>query len=153
MRITQWGEYGVHCCVFLATRQAQGQPAASANDIAESQGIDIQYAQQILQRLRKNNIIESIRGPLGGYKLSRSAQEITLAEILQAAEGDTFEIICETKPLGIERCSDGATCSLRPIWHKLKDHINQFLSNINLQDLIDKNPSSSDCVQIGGHNK
>lgn len=137
MRITQWGEFGVLCSIFIAQSERAGTPRVNANDISTSQGIDQQYTQQILQRLRRGGIIESVRGPQGGYKLTRPAAELTLREILTAAEGDTFEIICESKPIDSERCHRDFPCNLRPIWFRLKDHINDFLSGYTLASLLD----------------
>lgn len=136
MHITQWGEYGVHCAVLIAQRQRAGAEAVRAADIAESQGIPLDYAQQILQRLRKSSVVKSVRGPQGGYLLNREPREITLRDILIAAEGDTFEIICETKPLNQERCSPTGTCNLRPVWYGLRKHVDDFLTRFTLEDLL-----------------
>ncbi len=149
MRITQWGEYGVHLSVYIAQRQAEtGEPVA-ANDIARSQAIASDYAHQILQRLRKGGIIESVRGPLGGYKLTRPPEMITLFDILVAAEGDSFEIICETRPIHSHRCAPNADCSLRDLWQNLKQHIDSFLKNETLRSLADRSVSGQAPIQIG----
>jgi Rrf2 family protein len=154
MRITQWGEYGIHCAAFIAQKQREGLTAVPANDIAAAQNIALDYTQQILQRLRKANIVKSVRGPQGGYQLARDAKDISLQDLLIAAEGDTFEVICETKPLSNERCAAGAHCNLRPLWFALKDHVNTFLTKYNLQQIVDDTLGLPDIqsgvVQIGG---
>lgn len=137
MRITQWGEYGVHCLVFMAIREAAGDQSVTAAEFAEDQGIALDYTQQILQRLRRGGLIQSIRGPQGGYKLARKATEITLKEVLIAAEGATFEVICEVKPVNHERCVAGAPCAVRPLWYALQQHVDTFLNGITLQDVVD----------------
>lgn len=144
MRITQWGELGILFSIFIAERQLAGSKSVSATEIAESQGIDLQYAHQILQRLRNGGILSSSRGPRGGYFLSRPAEEIDLRQILECADGSTLEIICEVKPIDHERCNPAQPCSLRPIWRALKDHINQFLSSKRLSDLV----GSAELLQI-----
>ena len=156
MRITQWGEYGIHCAVYIAQRaqqQGSGNSPVGAADIAASQGIAIDYSQQILQRLRKGGIIESVRGPLGGYRLVKTPEQISIREILVAAEGETFEVICDSKPIGQERCSPGAYCGLREIWNGLKQHIDLFLNDITLAQLVEraKNelPVDQPPVQLG----
>ncbi len=149
MRITQWGEYGVHFSTHIAQREREGTAIVGAAEIAHDQGVDIQYAQQILQRLRRGGIIDSVRGPQGGYKLTRPASEITLLDILVAAEGDTFELICEAKPLGQTRCSAEAFCGLRPIWYDLKDHVNEFLRRYTLEALAAQGASEAP-IQLGG---
>lgn len=106
-----------------------------ASEIARGQGVDLQYAQQILQRLRKGGIIDSVRGPSGGYRLCRPASEITLRDILVATEGETFEIICESRPVNAERCSMSNDCGLRGLWRDLRDHVDIFLRKQTLEDL------------------
>ena len=134
MKITQWGEYGIHCCLLLAREHGNGDGTLSAAEIAGEQHIDMPYAQQIIQRLRKSGIVSSVRGAQGGYRLSRSPDSITLLDILAAEEGDTFQIICNTKPID-ERCESGTPCNLRPVWFRLREHIDSFLSGITLADL------------------
>ncbi len=136
MRITQWGEYGLHCSLQIARREGEGAATIGAAEIADEQGIALEYAQQILQRLRRGSIIESVRGPHGGYKLSRPATEITVGHVLTAAEGDTFEVICDSKPLNTERCHAGNLCNLRVLWHELRDHVNEFMDTRTLHDLL-----------------
>ena len=135
MRITQWGEYGVLLSSYIAKRDHDGASTVGAAEIARAQDIDIQYAQQILQRLRKGGIIRSERGPSGGYRLCRPASEITLLDILVATEGDSFEVICDSKPINSTRCASQSSCGLRGIWYDLKDHMNVFLRKYTLEEL------------------
>ena len=111
----------------------------------------MQYAQQVLHRLRKGAILKSTRGPRGGYELEKLAADTSLGEILNAAEGQTFEVFCETKPLDPVRCDPGNACNLRPIWIQLRDHINEFLDRVTLDDLT-RSPVEQILVQISsGH--
>lgn len=151
MRITQWGEYGVHCLVFIAERHRAGQATVSASEIAAAQDIDPLYAQQILQRLRRTGLIASVRGKQGGYKLGRLEEEITLGDILVAAEGETFTVICDAKPLSSSRCGDDSDCGLRGIWHDLRDHVDQFLSMHTLAELVERAEKRPALVSIGGN--
>ena len=151
MRFTQWGEYGIHCSAFVAKETAGTSGTVGAAEIAEAQGIAIDYVHQILHRLRKGGIVDSVRGPQGGYKLARPADQITLGDVLKASEGDTFEVICESKPIDNERCNTGAWCGLRVIWHDLKEHIDTFFVRYTLKDLIEKyslGTSFSQSVQL-----
>lgn len=147
MRITQWGEYGLLCSMYIAEQTKKGNDTVGAAEIADSLSIALQYTQQILQRLRKGDIIDSVRGPHGGYKLTRPSTDISVANILTAAEGDTFEVICETKPIDSERCGSDTPCSLRNLWVDLKDHINEFLTAKTLEELIA--PQNEQPIQIG----
>lgn len=136
MHITQWAEYGIHCCMVLAERHTKGASSVSASELAENQSIALDYVHQILQRLRKGGLIESLRGPSGGYKLLKKPSELTLFDIISAAEGHTFEVICDNKPINIDRCASDNFCSLRPVWINLREHINVYLKGITLEQLI-----------------
>lgn len=150
MHITQWAEYGIHFALFIAEAEHLGRSPIGAGEIAEAQGIDLQYAQQILQRLRKGGIILSIRGPQGGYRLARSPEKITVRDILLAAEGTTFELMCDAKPISTERCAKDSPCSIRLFWRELRDHIDQFLLSNTLAGLLAQSPRTDQPVQIGG---
>ena len=142
----------MHCSLQLA--ECEGAQTIGAAEIATEQQIALDYAQQILQRLRKGGVIESVRGPHGGYRLARPASQITLGEILHAAEGETFQVICDSKPIDPARCCEGSVCNLRPIWHELRDHVNSFLASRTLQDVIDHpevQAAETTPIQIGAH--
>ena len=150
MRVTKWGECGIVCALHLARNY--GDLAIGAAEIAESQGIDLPYTQQILHRLRKGDVIESVRGPKGGYKLLRPPAQITLKDILYAVEGDTFQIICDHSPLhpesdGPTRCSTRETCGLHGVWQELRNAIDKLLEDRTLEDLI-KAESPQSLVQL-----
>ena len=149
MHITQWGEYGIHCSLYLALRQREGVEAVSAAEIAESQGIALQYAQQILQRLRKGGIIESTRGPSGGYNLLKPAEQISVLDIIDASEGNTFHVICEDKPLSPSRCDSEVPCYLRDLWYGLQKHVNEYLGQHSLADLLERHIIEDKVVQLG----
>lgn len=155
MRVTKWGECGILCALYLAKKF--GEPPVGAAEIAETQGIDLPYTQQILQRLRKGDVIESARGPKGGYKLQRAPKDITLKDILYAAEGDTFQIICEHAPLHPEaqeptRCSTQESCSLHGVWQDLRVAIDKLLEARTLQDLV-MSEKTSRLVQLNPHQR
>lgn len=135
MRITKWGEYGILCSLYLAKQH--GAAPVGAAEIAEAEKIPVQYTQQILQRLRRGNIIESARGPHGGYSLAREPDKITLKQILDATEGDTFQVICHHNPPDTEgRCNPANVCSLRNVWEDLKVSIDAMLSSKTLAHLV-----------------
>jgi Rrf2 family iron-sulfur cluster assembly transcriptional regulator len=133
MRVTKWGEYGILCSLYLARQQHDGPIGAS--EIAEAQQIPIQYTQQILQRLRKGNIIQSVRGPKGGYALTRPPELTTLKEILYAAEGDTFEVLCESQPIYNELC-ESRHCGLKSVWIDLKRAVDHLLDQRTLASIM-----------------
>lgn len=155
MRVTKWGECGILCALYLAKKY--GEPAIGAAEIAETQGLDLPYTQQILQRLRKGELIESLRGPKGGYKLQRAPKEITLKDILYAVEGDTFQIICEHAPIHPQaeeptRCSTQESCSLHGVWQELRVAIDKLLEERTLEDLV-RSENAAELVQLTTHHK
>lgn len=137
MRITKWGEYAILFCIYLAKRE-KDMPPAGATEIGAAYNIPTQYAQQILHRLRKGGLIKSIRGPHGGFKLSKSPTETNLKEILYASEGTTFEVICDNAR-SKESCSRmGSSCSLKYVWRDLKNSVDLLLEQHTLDSLVEK---------------
>jgi Rrf2 family protein len=132
MRVTKWGEYGILCSLYLA--RSGDRTTVGAADVARAQVIPLQYTQQILQRLRKGNVIKSVRGPHGGYRLARAAADISLKDILYAAEGSTFEVVCEESPVQSTCGLEG--CGLSQIWYELRERIDELLAARSLADLV-----------------
>ncbi len=154
MRVTKWGECGILCSLYLAERY--GAPPVGAAEIAETQGLDLPYTQQILQKLRKGDVIESARGPKGGYTLQRKPDEITLKDILYAVEGDTFQIICDHHPLHPDAlhptlCATRESCGLHGVWQDLRAAIDKLLEERTLADLLKKNVLPNPLVQLGAN--
>lgn len=152
MRVTKWGECGILCAIYLAQRY--NEPSVGAHDIAESQQLDLQYTQQVLQRLRKGGLIESSRGPRGGYRLAHEPSEVTLKDILYAAEGETFEIICDYAPLHPQTnkefsCSTQQGCSLHEVWRELRGAIDSFLEKKTLEQLVQEDYNTTVVPKIG----
>lgn len=144
MRITKWGEYGILCAVYLG--KTENNATVGAGEIASYHSIPLQYTQQILQRLRKGGIIESVRGPGGGYRLSRQSEDISLKEILYAAEGHTFEVICGQNTIFSDCSSKQRDCDLQKVWHELKHTIDSFLDSRSLKELLES--KDSELVQL-----
>jgi len=141
MRITRWGEYGVLCCLYLAQRYKDG--AVGAADIAKAQAIPLKYAQQILHRLRRGGVIKSVRGPHGGFLLARDPASINLKEIMNAAEGDTFQVICESDPLNHQLCTSKGDCRLADVWKGLKAAVDSVLQRHSLASLANGQGTSA----------
>lgn len=133
MHVTRWGEFGVHCCVYLALKNDVGP--LGAQEISSEQKIPLQYAQQILHRLKKGGVVKSVRGPRGGYQLARSPEQISLREILAAAEGRTFSVLCDDNPAYADCKEARVDCSLRYVWSDLKRTIDEFLEAHSLAQL------------------
>ena len=145
MRITTWGEYGLIVSVGLARHAGQGPVAA--RELAEQERLPHDYVEQILLRLRRAGLVESVRGAKGGYHLARSPQGITVKDVMDASEHVTFEVNCDLHPVDRQRCSADASCSIRPVWRMLEQRINEVLSGITLADLLHDEP---EVYQIAG---
>ena len=134
MRITTWAEYGVICALHLARRSTDGP--VTGRDIAAREKLPGDYVEQILLRLRRAGIVASTRGAKGGYTLARASDEITVREIITAAELVTFDLHCESHPLTEERCAESCDCSIRPVWMMLQKRIDEVLEGVRLSDLL-----------------
>ncbi len=133
MRVTTWAEYGLIVSVHLAKRYGEGPVAA--REVAEKELLPADYVEQILLRLRRSGLVASVRGAHGGYLLARSADEISVKDVLDAAEHGTFEVNCDVYPVSADRCGPNGHCTIRPVWRKLQKSIDETLSGIRLSDL------------------
>jgi len=134
MRVTTWAEYGLIVSLHLAKRVGQGPVAA--REMAEKEKLPADYVEQILLRLRRAGLVDSVRGARGGYHLSRQPSEVTVKDVLDASEHGTFEVNCECHPVDHERCTTENSCSIRPVWQLLQQRIDETLGSIHLADLL-----------------
>lgn len=135
MRITTLAEYGVICALHLARRSDEGP--ITGREIAASERLPVDYVEQILLRLRRASIVKSTRGARGGYSLARPAREVSVRDVIAASELTTFDLHCNTHPVGEERCSASHNCSIRPVWMLLQQKIDDVLEGVKLADLMD----------------
>jgi len=138
MRVTTWAEYGLIVSLNLARRAGQG-PAA-ARELAEQERLPHDYVEQILLRLRRAGVVDSVRGAKGGYLLAREPSVITVKDVIEASEHVTFEVNCDLHPVDPTRCSPDSSCSIRPVWRMLERRINELLGGISLADLLHEEP-------------
>ena len=134
MRITTQAEYGLICALHLARRSADGP--VTGRDIAATERLPGDYVEQIMLKLRRASIVRSTRGAHGGYQLARAADEITVRDVIAAAEHSTFEVHCTSHPVEEERCSSAHNCSIRPVWMLLQQRIDDVLGSVRLSDLL-----------------
>jgi Rrf2 family protein len=149
MRITTWTEYSLIIAIHLARRGAAGAGPVAAREIAEQERLPGDYVEQILLRLRRAGLVESVRGARGGYLLAREPAAITMHHIMTAAEHQTFEINCESHPVDGERCAPGSSCSIRPVWQALQQRMDDLLSGITLAALMKQESQVQELVTIG----
>jgi Rrf2 family protein len=134
VRVTTWAEYGLIVALHLAKRRDQG--TLPARDIAEAEGLPIDYVEQILLKLRRAGLVTSTRGAHGGYLLARIPAEISVKDVIEAAEHHTFEVNCDVRPIDPTRCSPTTSCSIRPVWRALQQRIDDLLDSVSLAELL-----------------
>ncbi len=132
MRLTTKGRYAVTAMLDLALHYKDG-PITLA-DISKRQGISLSYLEQLFSRLRKNGLVDSARGPGGGYRLSRAAAEICVADVITAVDEKVDAMRCEGKG----NCQDNGQCLTHELWCDLSDQIYTFLKNIDLGQLVER---------------
>jgi Rrf2 family protein len=134
MRITTWAEYGLICSVLLARRFGEGP--ITGREVAAAERLPADYVEQILLRLRRADIVSSVRGARGGYVLARDPDRITVREVVAASELATFDLHCVSHPVSEERCAASQDCSIRPVWMMLQQRIDEVLDSVHLADLL-----------------
>jgi Rrf2 family protein len=148
MRITTWTEYSLIIAIHLARRAQGGSGPVAAREIADVERLPADYVEQILLRLRRASLVESVRGARGGYLLSRDPASISMRDIMTASERQTFEMNCETHQVDADRCGPNATCSIRPVWHALQRRVDELLESITLADLMKQETEVQELVAI-----
>mgnify|MGYP000272654357 CR=1 FL=1 len=133
MKLTSKGRYAVTAMLDVTIHAAYGP--VSLADISERQGISLSYLEQLFSKLRKCGLVNSIRGPGGGYRLSKCSAEIAIADVISAVN----ESVDATKCEGKGNCQGGEQCLTHSLWEGLSDRIEEFLKNITLAELVAKN--------------
>lgn len=108
----------------------------TGRELAALERLPADYVEQILLRLRRADVIRSTRGAKGGYTLSRSPSEISIRDVIQASELETFDLHCLSHPVEEDRCSASHNCSIRPVWMMLQRRIDDVLESVHLSDLM-----------------
>ena len=143
MRLTTKGRYAVTAMLDLAINFDKG-PITLA-DISKRQGISLSYLEQLFSKLRRNGLVDSARGPGGGYRLSRVANEICVADVMTAVDEKVDARKCEGKG----NCNGESPCLTHDLWCDLSDQIYDFLQSIDLEQLVNKeNAKVSACSSI-----
>jgi Rrf2 family transcriptional regulator, iron-sulfur cluster assembly transcription factor len=130
MRLTTKGRYAVTAMLDLALHYDNG--SVTLADIARRQGISLSYLEQLFAKLRRGGLVDSVRGPGGGYNLSRPPGGISVAEIIIAIN----ESIDATRCGGERNCQGDEPCLTHQLWEDLSMRIYDFLSGITLADLV-----------------
>jgi Rrf2 family iron-sulfur cluster assembly transcriptional regulator len=132
MRLTTKGRYAVTAMLDLALHYKDG-PITLA-DISQRQGISLSYLEQLFSRLRKQQLVDSTRGPGGGYRLSRDSHDIAVADVITAVD----EKVETTRCGGLSNCQDDSQCLTHDLWTELSAQIHEFLMGISLGNLVER---------------
>jgi Rrf2 family iron-sulfur cluster assembly transcriptional regulator len=134
MRLTTKGRFAVTAMIDLALRMGAGPVTLAA--ISQRQRISLSYLEQLFGKLRRNKLVESTRGPGGGYMLARKAADITIADIVLAVDEQLDATSCGGK----EDCMGnlGGPCMTHDLWSALNERMLDFLRSVNLQKLVDE---------------
>ena len=137
MKLSTKGRYAVMAMVDLANSTSDGGKPIPLADVATRQDISLSYLEQLLGKLRRNGLVKSVRGPGGGYLLSRSYEDIRISDIVTAVD----------EPLAATRCTPGSAegcqknrgrCLTHDLWQELTNQINMYLNSVSLADVCEK---------------
>lgn len=130
MRLTTKGRYAVTAMLDLAIH-ADREPV-TLSDISVRQDISLSYLEQLFARLRRSKLVQSVRGPGGGYRLGKATSQIAIVDIIDAVD----ESVDATRCHGRGNCQHGETCLTHYLWEELSQQIHDFLRGISLEDLM-----------------
>lgn len=131
MRLTTKGRFAVTAMVDLALRHGSG-PVTLA-EISSRQKISLSYLEQLFGKLRRHGLVDSVRGPGGGYRLAKDMSAISVAEMILAVD----EPIDATQCGGKENCRDEQKCLTHDLWATLNERIFDYLEGVNLRQLVE----------------
>ena len=135
MKLTTKGRFAVTAMIDLALRQDDG-PVALAG-ISERQKISLSYLEQLFGKLRRHELVSSVRGPGGGYCLARPATEVSVADIIRAVDEPIDATMCGGK----SNCDDAEPCMTHQLWTTLTNHMLEYLSSVHLAELVEQQRS------------
>ena len=134
MTISTRGRYALRTMVDLA--QHSGEGMVTLKDVAARQGLSQKYLEQIVTQLSKARLVKGVRGPQGGYCLSREPKDYNVGEILELVEGSLAPVEC--LDADTNTCEHCASCATLDMWTGLYKVVTDYLGNITLQDILDR---------------
>lgn len=132
MRLTTKGRFAVTAMIDLALQQDTG-PVSLAG-ISQRQNISLSYLEQLFSKLRRHELVESVRGPGGGYNIARALKEVSVADVILAVD----EPLDATQCGGKENCTDEGQCMTHDLWSSLNTKMLEYLESVTLQCLVEK---------------
>ena len=142
MRLTTKGRFAVTAMIDLAMHN--GKSPVTLSEISERQKISLSYLEQLFGKLRRQELVSSVRGPGGGYNLAKPTEQVSVADIITAVD----EPIDATQCGGKENCKDDRKCITHDLWTDLNRHIFDYLRAITLSELVSKQLKKSGDVAV-----
>lgn len=136
MKISTKGRYGLRAVIDIAL-YGKTEPVA-LSDVAARQNISISYLEQLVAKLKKVDIVTSVRGAKGGYQLGKSPDTISVGDVLRTLEGDLNPVDCSEITGDGEGCSGSKVCITKYVWKKISDSINETVDHIMLSELMEE---------------
>lgn len=137
MRVSTKGRYAIRFMLDLAMHNT-GEPVR-IKDVSVREGISDKYLEQVVSVLNKAGLVRSIRGPQGGYMLTRAPKDYTMGQILRLTEGDMVPVACLADE--VNQCDRADNCVTLHFWKKLDDAISEVIDNTTLADLVEEEAS------------
>lgn len=145
MKLSTKGRYGLRAFIDLAVYGEEG-PVSLAS-IAARQEISLNYLEQLMAKLKKARLVESVRGVNGGYCLARPAEEISVGDVLRALEGDLVPVECAAIDSGREsHCTGSGTCVSKIVWKRINDSISNAVDSIFIGELVKESKNLKSAV-------
>jgi Rrf2 family iron-sulfur cluster assembly transcriptional regulator len=142
MRLTTKGRFAVTAMLDLALRHQHG-PVTLAG-IGQRQSISLSYLEQLFGKLRRHALVESVRGPGGGYCLARPSDKVSVADIILAVDEPLDATLCG----GLENCQEDKRCMTHDLWAALNEKLYEYLNSVTLQDLVNQQRAKDGNVSV-----
>lgn len=144
MKLSTKGRYGLRALIDLALYSEE--EAVSIQSIAGRQNISVSYLEQLVRKLKKENLVISVRGAQGGYKLAKPAGEISVGDVLRALEGSIDAVSCASGEN--TRCQGEDICVTRYVWQRINASIQEAVDSIMLDQLVEESRRAREKGQI-----
>jgi Rrf2 family iron-sulfur cluster assembly transcriptional regulator len=145
MRLTTKGRFAVTAMIDVALHGSDGPVTLAA--VSSRQKISLSYLEQLFGKLRRSGLVESVRGPGGGYNLAKVPDTVSVADIITAVD----EPIDATQCAGQENCKDDRRCMTHELWASLNEHIFSFLSGVTLAQLVREQQQKAEVAVLHDH--
>jgi len=134
MKISSRLDYAISCLLRVADKYNEGP--VRAGEVAEKEKLEEDYVEQLFRAMRKKGILKSIRGPGGGYILSRPSSRINCKDIMEAIEKNTLETVCFREKGRRNKCIHRNDCGIRSVWFEIKDGIESLFKRYDVETLL-----------------